>query len=60
MKTIFKKMEYRFLIEATKIENTSLPFKTALLEANVKTTRMSTTKWTYLKEQSFASNCLIF
>ena len=50
MKTIFKKMEYRFLVEATKIENTSLPFKTALLEANAKTNRMTTTKWTYLKE----------
>ena len=60
MKTIFKKMEYRFLVEATKIENTSLPFKTALLEANVKTNSMATTKWTYHKEWSFASNCLIF
>ena len=30
-------MEYRFLVEATKIENASFPFKTALSEANVKT-----------------------
>ena len=29
----FKKLEYRFLVEATKIENT-FPFKTALSEAN--------------------------
>ena len=43
-------MGYRFLVEATKIANTSLPFKTALLEANVKINRMATTKWTYLKE----------
>ena len=43
-------MEYRFLVEVTKIENTSLPFKTALSEANVKTNRMTTTKWTYHKE----------
>ena len=53
-------MEYRFLVEATKIENASFPFKTALSEANVKTNKMATTKWTYHKEWSFASNCLIF
>ena len=44
MKTFFKKLEYRFLVETTKIENTSLTFKTALLEANIKTNRMATTK----------------
>ena len=33
-KTFFKKLEYRFLVETTKIENTSFPFKTALSEAN--------------------------
>ena len=43
-KTFFKKLEYRFLFEATKIKNTSFPFKTALSEANVKTNRMVTTK----------------
>ena len=43
-------MEYRFLVETTKIENTSFPFKTALSEANVKRNRMVTTKWTYHKE----------
>ena len=55
-KTFFKKLEYRFLIETTKIENTSFPFKTALSEANVKTNRTVTTKWTYHKEWSFTSN----
>ena len=59
-KTFFKKLEYRFLVETTKIENTSFPLKTALSEANVKTDRMATTKWTYHKEWSFASNCFIF
>ena len=59
-KTFFKKLEYRFLVETTEIENTSFPFKTALSEANVKTNRMATTKWTYHKEWSFASNYLIF
>ena len=43
-KTFFKKLEYRFLVEATKIEITPFPFKTALAEANVKTNRMATTK----------------
>ena len=47
-------------LEATKIENTSFPFKTALSEANVKTNRMATTKWTYHKEWSFASNYFTF
>ena len=60
MKTFFKKQEHRFLAETTKIENTSLPFKTPLSEANLKTNRMATTKWTYYKEWSFASNCFIF
>ena len=36
-KAFFKKLECRFLVEATKIENTPFPFKTALSEANVKT-----------------------
>ena len=53
-------MEYCFLVETTKIENTSLPFKTALSEANVKTNRMATTKWIYHKEWSFASNFFFF
>ena len=58
--TFFKKLEYRFLVEATKIENTSFPFKTALSEVNVKTNRMTAEKWTYRKKWSFASNYLIF
>ena len=59
-KTFFKKLEYSFLVQAAKIEITPFPFKTALLEANVKTNRMATTKWTYNKEWSFASNYFIF
>ena len=58
-KTFFKKLEYRFLVEATKIENMPFPFKTALLEANVKSNRMATAKWTYHREWSLASNYLI-
>ena len=45
-KTFFKKLEYHFLVETTKIENTSFSFETALSETNVKTNRMTATKWT--------------
>ena len=58
-KIVFKKLEYHFLVEATKIENTSFPLKTALSEANVETNIMATTKWTYHKEWSFTSNYFI-
>ena len=59
-KTFFKKLEYRFLVESTKIENASFPYKTAISEANVKTNKMMTKKWIYHKERSFASNYFIF
>ena len=59
-KILFKKLEYRFSVKTTEIKNTSFPFKTALSEANFKTNSMATTKWTYHKERSFASNCFTF
>ena len=59
-KTFFKKLEYRFLVESAKIENASFPYKTAILEANVKIDRMVSTKWTYHKKSSFASNYFIY
>ena len=49
-----------FLVESTKIESAIFPHKTALPEANVKINRMRSTKWTYHKERSFASNYFIF
>ena len=52
----FKKLEYSFLVESTKIDNITFPYKTALSEANVKTNRMGGIKLTYHKEWSFASN----
>ena len=55
-KSFFKKLEYRFLVESSKIESASFPYKTAASEANVKTNRMVSTKWTYHKERSFTSN----
>ena len=59
----FKKLEYCFLVESTKIEKASFPLisiqNRSISEANVKTNRMVSTKWTYHKEQSFASNHFI-
>ena len=60
METFLKKLEYRFLVERNKIENVSFPYKTVISEANVKTNRMVSTKWTYHKERSFACNYFIF
>ena len=51
-KTLIKKLEYCFLVEGTKIENASLPYKTAISEANVKTNKMMSKKLTYYKEWS--------
>ena len=56
----FKKLEYSFLVERTKIEKASFPYKTAISEANVKTNRVVTTKWIYHRERSFASIYFIF
>ena len=39
-KPFFKKLEYRYLVESTKIENALFPYKTAISEASVKTNRM--------------------
>ena len=58
--TLLKKLECCFLVESTNTENTTFPYKTVLLEANVKTNRMANAKWTYHKEQSFARNYFIF
>ena len=39
-KVLFKKLEYRFLVESTKIENALFLYKTTISEANVKTNKM--------------------
>ena len=54
------KLQYCFLVESTKIENASFPYKTAISKANVKTSRMMSTKWTNHKERKFASNYFVF
>ena len=56
----FNKLVYRFLVESTKIENASFPYKTAISEVNVKTNKMVTTKWTHQNERSCASDYFIF
>ena len=58
-KTFFKKLEYRFLVQSTKIKNAPFPYTTTISESNVKTNRMVITKWTYHKEWSFASSYFI-
>ena len=59
-KPFFKKLEHGFLVESAKIESTSFPYKTEISEANVKTNKMETKKWTYHKERRFASDYFIF
>ena len=51
---------FSFLVEDTKIENASFPSKTTISDANVKANKMASTKWTYHKERSFASNYFLF
>ena len=43
-KTFLKNLEYRFLVERTKIEITSFSYKTAISEANGKINGMVSTK----------------
>ena len=59
-KNIFKKLEQRFLIESTKIENASFLHETPVSEANIKANRMVSTKFERKKEQSFSSNYFIW
>ena len=59
-KTFFKNQEYRFSAEGTRIEIASFLYKIVMSETNVKANGMVTTKWTYYKERSFASNYFIF
>ena len=60
MKSFFKKLEHCFLVESIKIEKVSFPYKAAMSEANVMANRMVSTKLTYHKEWTFASNYFVF
>ena len=54
----FQKTGVHFLVESTKIENGSFPYKTVMSEANVKSNRMVSTQWTYHIGRSFACNLI--
>ena len=54
--TFVQKTGVPFLIGSTKFENASFSNETVILETNIKTNNMITTKWTYHKERSFSSN----
>ena len=58
--TFFKNLGHRFLVERSKIENASFPYKTVISEANVKTNRMVTKKWAYRRERSLPVTTLFF
>ena len=60
MKTFFKKLEYRFLVESIKIKNASFPCKIAIPEANVKTNRTVSTNETITKNAVFPVTTLFF
>ena len=60
MKPFYEKLKYRLLVERSKIKNASFLNKTAISENKVKTNRMVSTKCTYHKKRSFASNYFIF
>ena len=49
-----------FLVESIKTEIGSFPYRIAISEANVKTNRKVSTKWTYHEELRFSSNYFIF
>ena len=47
------KLEYRFLVESTKIENTSFPYNTVISEASVKINRMDEYKMDVSQRREF-------
>ena len=59
-KSFFKKLENTLLVESTRTEKAAFPYKTALSEANIKTNRMVSIKWTDHKGWSFASDYFSF
>ena len=52
-KNFSRKLECCFLVESTKIESTTFPYKTALSKVNVKTNRIGSTKWSCCNDHSF-------
>ena len=60
MKTFFKKLDYRFLVESTNNENATFPYKTALSEVVVKTNRMGKRNGPITKNRVFSATTLFF
>ena len=58
--TFFKKLEYSFLVESTKIENASFPYNTAISEANVKANRIVSKKGPITKNGVLPVTTLFF
>ena len=59
-KTVFRKLDDRFLLQSTMIEKATFPYKIALSKASVKTNRMGSTKWTFHKERNFETVYFFF
>ena len=49
-----------FLVENSKIETATFPYKLALSEASFKPNGMGSSKGTYQKKRNLASSCLFF
>ena len=58
----FEKLENRFLVQSTAMENATLSYKTALSKANIKANRMvnGDTTWTYHKMRGLSKANLFF
>ena len=50
-KSLKKKLEYRFLVESTVIENATFPYETVLSKANIKTSITKNMKWSFQKKK---------
>ena len=59
-KIFSKKLEYRFSVESTALENVTFSYKTCQSKASVKTNRMWSIKWTNHQEQGFSANYFLF
>ena len=58
--TFFEIREYSSLFESTTTESATFTCKTILWKGNVKTNCIRNTKWTYYKEQSFATSFFVY
>ena len=53
---LFWKTGEQFLVESTVMKSATFPYKAALSKVHNKKNRMESTKWTYHKEEDFATN----